>query len=204
MPLKKRVPRTPLGPSEVLSAGIPSLGTAAVCQKSVPETRAIFSSVCSWERTSFTSKSLSRTPGMAMAACKFEVSWTTGNKNKNRAQLYLSRHLKKRKTNGLSDNCGSYSLLYHSQLHRGATHPSHADTNDANTHHHIHMSRMPARYSEKSRIPCPAHDGATPQPALNGPGGRDWHQTAPSLLGCTRCGVRNVLLYLHSCFRATR
>lgn len=35
-PLKKRVPRTPLGPSEVRREGMSSRFMAAVCQKSVP------------------------------------------------------------------------------------------------------------------------------------------------------------------------
>ena len=64
--MKKRVPLTPLGPSEVLIAGIPSRGTAAVCQKSVPETRAIFSLVLSWERSSSISKSLSKVGAMVV------------------------------------------------------------------------------------------------------------------------------------------
>lgn len=56
-PSKKRVPLTPLGPSVVLIAGIPSLCTDAVCQKSVPEMREIFSAVVSFSSTSSTSKS---------------------------------------------------------------------------------------------------------------------------------------------------
>jgi hypothetical protein len=56
-PSKKRVPLTPLGPSVVRIAGIPSLCTDAVCQKSVPERREIFSAVVSFLSTSSTSKS---------------------------------------------------------------------------------------------------------------------------------------------------
>ena len=56
-PSKKRVPLTPFGPSVVRIAGIPSLCTDAVCQKSVPERRDIFSAVVSFSSTSSTSKS---------------------------------------------------------------------------------------------------------------------------------------------------
>jgi hypothetical protein len=56
-PWKNRVPLTPLGPSEVRSAGIPRRGTPAKCQKSVPDIRDIFSEVVSCERMSSTSKS---------------------------------------------------------------------------------------------------------------------------------------------------
>ena len=56
-PSKKRVPLTPLGPSVVRIVGIPSLCTDAVCQKSVPERREIFSAVVSFSSTSSTLKS---------------------------------------------------------------------------------------------------------------------------------------------------
>ena len=36
MPLKNRVPRTPLGPSVTRMEGIPCSGIAWVCQKSIP------------------------------------------------------------------------------------------------------------------------------------------------------------------------
>lgn len=36
VPLKKRVPRTPLGPSDVRIDGTPSRGIGTVCQKSLP------------------------------------------------------------------------------------------------------------------------------------------------------------------------
>lgn len=51
------MPLTPLGPSVVLIDGMPSLCTDAVCQKSVPERREIFSGVVSLASTSSTSKS---------------------------------------------------------------------------------------------------------------------------------------------------
>lgn len=56
--MKNLVPRTPLGPSDTRIAGIPSLGTAAVCQKSVPDKSDTFSSMLSCSNTSSTSKSL--------------------------------------------------------------------------------------------------------------------------------------------------
>lgn len=56
-PSKNLVPLTPLGPSVVRIAGMPSLCTEAVCQKSVPEMREIFSGVVSLLSTSSTSKS---------------------------------------------------------------------------------------------------------------------------------------------------
>ena len=56
-PLKNLVPRTPLGPSEVLIAGMPRRGIPAKCQKSVPESREIFSASVSCSNVDSTSKS---------------------------------------------------------------------------------------------------------------------------------------------------